>query len=137
MGVVMLVRASKTNPLYPAQSVTPKAPGVPSPRDGEARIKQMREKRVEERRLLAEATGANPLDNSAVGCSRFAVFVDHVLPSQVAASGSCDVEVPCFLVDGGMREDGVETTGEVMVIGRREVGRTSQKFVDDVGVEEL
>jgi hypothetical protein len=97
----------------------------------------MREKQGEERRLLAEATGANPLDNSAVGSSRFAVFGGHVLPSQMMAAGSCDIEVPCFLVDGGMREDGVETMGEVMVIRGRKVGRTSKEFVDDVGVEEL
>jgi hypothetical protein len=97
----------------------------------------MREKRGEERRLLAEATGANPLDNSAVGSSRLAVFVGHALPAQVAAAGSGHVEVPCFLVDGGMREDGVKTTGEVVVVRWREVGRTSKKFINDVGVEEL
>jgi hypothetical protein len=94
----------------------------------------MREKQGEERKLLAEATGANPLDDSAVGSSRFAVFECHVLLAQMTAAGSCYVEVPCFLVDGGIREDGVETTGEVVVVRWRKVGRTSKEFVDDVGV---
>jgi hypothetical protein len=59
------------------------------------------------------------LDDPAIGVSSNTVFVGHALSSEVAATGSSDIEVPVLLVVGSSVEEGVEAMGEVIVISRR------------------
>jgi hypothetical protein len=103
-------------------------------------VKQMR-------KMLPEAACTDPTDKAAVGhgfslgCSLGGILfclgrIGFCLATQLAISGSSNIEVPSLFVGGGPREEGEKTIGEVMLIRRRERVMSFAVFFCDLEVKQ-